>query len=291
MKRVITSIILCYFFTTCKPKVKLENLSYQNLIILSEMSSRVNNERFPNKDLGKIRDIIKYFDRECVKPGIKISDRSSIIFSTFSNNNLISIDIDKYPPGQDRQAFVNSTGNYEKSGLKEKLVLFEDSIKSIYAKERNPGLDLISLLIEKINNGNIIKKNDTISVLNQTTYVNFNNTIYLFTDGYLEYSKNNNQNFYFGEKQIQTIRSYCFLNNKNIKEALESNPKLGLPSYRNPLNNSIHLHILETHERDKDVSTLGYKNSPGLRDNEILEAVWRKWAKESNFKSFSWEKY
>jgi hypothetical protein len=51
------------------------------------------------------------------------------------------------------------------------------------------------------------------------------------------------------------------------------------------------LHIYETHERDKDDKMLNYKNEQGLRDNEILEAVWRKWALESGFKSLEWKKY
>jgi hypothetical protein len=34
-----------------------------------------------------------------------------------------------------------------------------------------------------------------------------------------------------------------------------------------------------------------YKFPKGLRDNEILEGVWQKWAKESGFKTFEWKKY
>jgi hypothetical protein len=48
---------------------------------------------------------------------------------------------------------------------------------------------------------------------------------------------------------------------------------------------------METHERDKDDIEQRYKNPIGMRDNEILEAVWRKWAKESGFKNIKWKKY
>ena len=34
-----------------------------------------------------------------------------------------------------------------------------------------------------------------------------------------------------------------------------------------------------------------YNNPTGLRDNEILENVWRKWAKDSEFKDITWDKY
>ena len=137
----------------------------------------------------------------------------------------------------------------------------------------------------------MVKKNSVLLSDIDTTQLIFENNIYLFTDGYLEYSKSNNQAYYFGENQIKNIRNYCLLNNIDIKNALKSNPKLGLPAYQSPLNKLINLHILETHERDKDVITLGYKNQPGLRDNEILESVWSKWAEESGFNKFTWEKY
>ena len=56
-------------------------------------------------------------------------------------------------------------------------------------------------------------------------------------------------------------------------------------------NKTINLHVYETHERDKNEKLQTYNFEKGVRDNEILEAVWRKWAKESGFKSFEWKKY
>jgi hypothetical protein len=292
MKRSIVLFSLILFVASCRPKPVIENLTYQNIIILSDMSNRIGNTVFPNKDTAIIKEIVNYFEKNCVKPGIKISDRSKIYFSTFTINNHTSVDIEKFDYSiKDKQSFVNSTGNYKNSGLKEMLIQFEDSVRLIYSKERNPGLDLISMLIEKINNENIIKKNHTIKIGNKEINLNYINTIYLFTDGYLEFSKNSNQNFYFGVPQIEKIRNYCLANKMNINEALSSNPNLGIPAYRSPLNSLINLHVLETHERDKNVSEINYKNGPGLRDNEILQAVWTKWANDSGFNNFLWAKY
>jgi hypothetical protein len=53
----------------------------------------------------------------------------------------------------------------------------------------------------------------------------------------------------------------------------------------------IYLHVWETHERDKNIVSQTYKYPIGLRDNEILQAVWKKWAQESGFKGFEWKKY
>jgi len=116
--------------------------------------------------------------------------------------------------------------------------------------------------------------------------------VYVLTDGYLEYQNYNvNNQFYFGLAQIKVLRDYCNLNNLNISYALNKNPKLGIPPLRGSKNKYVHLHILDTHERDRDFVKNYYKNPSGLRDNEILEAVWRKWALESGFKSFEWKKY
>lgn len=292
MKKFLSYLTFLLFISSCTVKPKVTELTYQNIIMLSDMSNRISNKRFPNRDLQKIKDIVSFFNKECVKPGVKTGDRSKIFFSTFTKNNSVEIDIEKfnYSPF-DKQSFVNSTGKYKNSGLNVMLKRFEDSVGVIYKNESNPGLDLISLLIEKINNESIVKKDSTIISNIDTIRFKYENNIYLFTDGYLEYSKSNNLSFYFGDNQIKSIRNYCLLNKTDVKNALISNPKLGLPAYRSPLNKLINLHILETHERDKDVTTLGYKNDPGLRDNEILELVWKKWAIESGFKNFSWGKY
>ena len=73
--------------------------------------------------------------------------------------------------------------------------------------------------------------------------------------------------------------------------ALQSDPSLCLPACYNKFNKYINLHILETHERDKNLISQTYNNLAGQRDNEILEAVWKKWAKDSGFKDLKWGKY
>ena len=77
----------------------------------------------------------------------------------------------------------------------------------------------------------------------------------------------------------------------NIITALEKDKSLGLPNSESKKNQYINLHILETQERDKDIKFQTYKHPKGLRDNEILEVVWSKWAKGSGFKSIEWKKY
>jgi hypothetical protein len=272
------------------PKAKNKSLTYQNIIILSDLSSRIDNK--PPKDTIEIHKIVQYFKNECVKPGAKIGDKSSICFSSFSDRSIATIDIDKVKNLGEKQQFINSTGKYLNSGLNYQIDNFEQKVKNTYANIRNNGLDLISILNEKIENEPIIKKDTYLTDGVDTTYINYDNHIYIFTDGYLEYlNKSTNNQFYFGNSEIDKIRQFCKANNVDITTALKTNHTLRLPPAKNKKNQFVNLHIAETHERDKNDKLQTYKYPTGQRDNEILEAVWKNWATESGFKSFEWKKY
>ena len=290
MKKIITSCLTILFFASCEGELQNKHLTYKNIIILSDMSSRLDNR--PGKDINEIFNIVQYFKTECVKPGEKIGDKSCISFSTFSEKTAATIDISKIKNLGEKQRFINSTAEYKNNGLNQQIIKFNNTVKDVYAKTRNEGLDLISLLIEKISNENIIKVDAFLTDWVDTTFLNYENHIYIFTDGYLEYrDKNENNQFYFSDPEIEEVRKYCINNKVDIIKALELNSTLCLPPYQNKFNKYITLHVLETHERDKIVKKNKYKHPTGQRDNEILEAVWRKWAKDSGFIDLTWGKY
>lgn len=290
MKNILIVCSAIVLLSSCGSEPQNKHLTYQNIVILSDLSSRIDNK--PPKDTDEIHKIVQYFKNECVKPGEKIGDKSSICFSSFSDKAIATIDIDKVKNLGEKQQFINSTGKYQNNGLTYQIDDFEQKVKSAYANIRNKGLDLISILIEKIENEPIVKKDTYLTDGVDTTFVNYDNHIYIFTDGYLEYlNKSTNKQFYFGSSEIDKVRQYCKANNVDIKTALDSNKTLCLSPIKNNKNQFVNLHILETHERDKNTKLQTYNNPTGLRDNEILEAIWRKWATESNFKSFEWKKY
>lgn len=299
MKKIFFYLSICcvpLLHTACTPTAQNKTLTYQNIVILSDMSSRIHHPQFTQKDTTKIQELCDYFKEECVRPGKKIGDNSSLHFSLFTGDIALDIDLGSYKTLTEKQKFINSTGKHQNNGFNEKLQAFNDSIKSLYSHIQNPGLDLISLLIEKIENEPFIKqKEEMISGLD-TTFIQYDNHIYIFTDGYLEYSSNdrkNNDQYYFGRYEIEKVRQYATKNNISIEKSLQQNRDLGLDTTycTNDKNRSIHLHIWETHERDKDALKGTYKHRKGLRDNEILKAVWEKWAMECGFKSFEWKKY
>lgn len=290
MKNVLAICLAIILLVSCGPELKNEYLKYQNIVILSDMSSRLKN--CPQKDTHEIHGIVQFFKNECVKPGEKIGDKSCISFSTFSEKVAISIDIDKIKDLGAKQRFINSTGEYQNNGLEQSIVNFENTVRNVYDTTRNLGLDLISILIEKIENEPIIKQDTFLTDGIDTTFIKYENHIYIFTDGYLEYrNKNVNSQFYFGDSEIKAVRQCCIENGVDIKTALKNDTSLCLPSCKREKNKYINLHILETHERDKDLKLQTYKHPMRQRDNEILGEVWRKWAIESGFKSFEWKKY
>ncbi|WP_433829051.1 hypothetical protein [Flavobacterium anhuiense] len=290
MKILVTFCSAIFLFVSCNPEPQNKNLTYQNIIIISDMSSRLNNK--PPKDIDEINKIVNFFKTECVKPGKKIGDRSSISFSPFSQKTITSIDLEKYKNLSEKQSFINSTGKYRNNGLAQQINIFKNKVESAYSNTRNQGLDLISILIEKIENENIIKSDTTFINGIDTTFIKYDNHIYIFTDGYLEYNnRNRNNQFYFSNSEIDKVRQFSKTNNIDVSKALEAKSSLGLPSEKNNKNHHINLHIFETHERDKDDKLQTYKYPKGQRDNEILQAVWKKWTSESGFKSFEWKKY
>lgn len=292
MKKIIYILVgfVALNLCGCGPESQNKHLTYQNIVILSDMSSRIDNK--PNKDIAEINRIVSYFKNECVKPGEKIGDKSSICFSSFSDKMIASVDIDKIKNLGEKQKFINSTGEYKNKGLTEEIRNFGQKVNTAYADIRNQGLDLVSILEEKIQNDGIVKKDTYLTDSVDTTFVKYDNHLYVFTDGYLEYlNKDGNNQFYFGTSEIEKARTYCRKNSTNIKRALELDSSLGLQFLKAENNKFINLHIYETHERDKNDKFLNYSHIQGLRDNEILEAVWRKWALDSGFKSFEWKKY
>lgn len=282
-------VLFIFLLSSCAPKEKIENLEYQNIIIFSDMSDRL--ELLPNHDISKIKSLIDYFKNDCVAPGKKSGDRSAIYFSALSEQDYYCIDIDSIKDSGEKQMFVNSTSKYINSGLNSKIAQMKTNINNVYSI-RNPGIDLISVLNEKLENSSFIKLDKTYKVGGKIDSIKFINHVYVFTDGYLEYQdyKMNNQ-FYFGLKQIKDLRKYCKRYNVDVLSALKRSSNLGLPPLKGSNNKYVNLHILETHERDRDFVKNKYDNISGLRDNEILESVWRKWATESGFRSFEWKKY
>jgi hypothetical protein len=292
MKLIINltySICLIALFGCKMPKEESEVLNYNNILIYTDLSNRL--EKVPN-DTMLINQLINYFITECVKPGIKVNDRSSIYFSRVnmynSKCNTARIDIGEQKNLQEKQLYVNN--NSKSSTLLSDVDKFKRIVECNYSERDEGGLDILSLLYNEINNGIYIKKPTFILGENDTTYINFTNHLFLFTDGYLEYDTTiGNSDFYFGQPQIEKIRQFCKTNNTLPVEAIKTNPEFKLRPLKAEFNKYINLYILETYDRGLDQQKGTFKYTGDLSDNNILNIIWEAWAKDSGFKSFTWK--
>lgn len=298
MKKLFFPIIFNFLIFSCGSDIN-DNSSknnvrqYQNIVIVGDMSNRLDFYP-PNKDSIFIRDKIKFFKDSCVQAGIKINDFSSIYFTTLNELEPLGVDLSEKTNLKEKQQFVNSTGKFNNSGLNQTLDNLFKEIMVKYVNVRNPGLDLLSLIDEKIGKNIPIKTSKSLpnSLNNSKEIFNYNNHIYLLTDGYLEYiGKNLNSQFYFSTKEIEKLRSYSNKLGKTPKETLKLNPELGLPPINNESFKLINLHVYETLSRDFNYETKVNIHPKGYEDNAILEVVWEKWAMDSGFKSFEWGKF
>jgi len=299
---LFTGLIL--FLSSCKTEIETEknSVKYDNIIIFSDMSNRLDKSIYlPPNDTILINKIADFFVSSCVQPGVKLNDRSSISFSFL---NPVSYKIKKskidleeeFPKSKDKgkkQAYVNST--CKPKNLKKDIKLFKNSIKNVYKNyqkfNNKYGLDVINIINEKINNSNIIKQKSMILGENDTTTINYENHLIIFTDGYLEYNTIKAESSrYYGIDKINKVRNFCKLNYCTPEVAISKFQQPKLPKSFSKINRYVSIYILETNDRNFDKNTGSNKYESGLTDNDILKAVWKFWAKESGFKKFVWQK-
>lgn len=297
MKYLINLVgLLCGIIAlnTCNlhvPQNKSDILEYNNILIYSDLSSRT--LKSPN-DTMVINQLIDYFINDCVKPGIKVNDRSSIYFSrvNFFKSNCPSseIDISGIANLKEKQLFVNN--NSKTRNLTNDIIAFKTSIRCNYQERDKGGIDILSLLYNEINNGNHIKKTSYLYSENDTTTILYNNHLFVFTDGYLEFSKKDgNIEYFFGQPEIQKVRKYCVKNKIAPIDAIKNNPEFKLRPLKSDNNKFINLYVMETYDRGLNEQKGTLKHTGDLSDNNILKIVWETWAIESGFKHFIWKQF
>lgn len=289
--RTALSIAILIFVYGCKfdiPNDVPDIIEYDNIMIYTDLSSRMNKNQ---SDTLVINQIVDFFESGCVKPGIKVNDRSAISFSRAnhqrSNCPSTKIDIGQFIKSEEKQQFVNNKS--ESKNLSKSIFEFKSSVRCNYLERDNGGLDLLSLIYQEVNTGNHIKKPEYLISETDTTTLYFHNHLFLFTDGYLEYSTTaGSKDFYFGEPQIEALRKFCRINKVSPEEAIRNNQQFKIRPLVSDNNKFVNLYILETDDRGFNVQKGTLKNTGDLSDNNILRLVWKVWAEESGFRHFEW---
>ena len=290
--RVLIVILGCFVLASCQMEMsngKNMVLWYDNFSIYSDLSNRMN---YSPVDTAIIDQIVDHFVEECVRPGIKINDRSAISFSKMNhfdtNCGVARIDLSDLD-GQlgAKQKFVNGRGD---NSLQQSIDAFKKVVSCNYLQRDESGLDLLTLLNLEIENGQCSK--DDFQLIGQldTVTIKYTNHVFLFTDGYLEFNrKMGNPQFYFGAKKLSRLRAAVEGDQLiNVEEFLKNNPEYGLPATRNSRNSSINLYVLETYDRGLNTEKGTLLHAGPYSDNNLLKAVWSDWAQRSGFRSFNW---
>jgi hypothetical protein len=289
--KTASSLAIFVFVYGCKldiPNDEPDIIEYDNIMIYTDLSSRLNKNP---SDTLVINQIVDFFVTGCVKPGIKVNDRSAISFSRLnyhlSNCPSAKIDIGQFKNLEEKQQFVNDKN--ESKGLTKSIFEFKSSVSCNYFERDNGGLDLLSLIYQEVSTGNHIKKPEYILSETDTTTLKFNNHLFIFTDGYLEYSTaTGSKDFYFGELRIESVRKFCKTNKVSAEEAIRKNLQFKIRPLFSENNKFVNLYILETDDRGFNVQKGTLKNTGDLSDNNILRLVWKIWAEESGFRHFEW---
>lgn len=293
MRKIKNILVIVVFASllSCKgtPKVEPSILEYDNIMIYTDLSSRM--VKSPSDTLV-INQVIDFFVKDCVKPGIKVNDRSSISFSRInyqrSNCPTAKIDISQIENLEEKQQFVNDQS--EDNSLSKAILEFKNNVRCNYRERDNGGLDIFSILFQEVNSGNHLKETDYLINKTDTTIIYFHNHLILFTDGYLEYStKTGSSDFYFGERQLEALRKFCREEKISPEKAIRNNPEFKIRPLYSENNKFVKLYILETDDRGFNIKKGTYKNTGDLSDNNLLHLVWKVWAEESGFSHFVWK--
>jgi hypothetical protein len=288
-KRILVFIFFISLFVSCKTNneiniEKTDKLILHNIIIISDVTNRITSWPKPIHDTVIIDNLIDYFNQEIIRPGILTNPRHIIQFYNLnpfkqSNCNGISkIDLFGMRNSIEKSKYVNSKsiGNT----LNNDLLNLKETIQCQYKTQDKSGdilnsLNQIFVLDENIMNSQ--PKYDSILEASQV----WENDVFLFTDGYLEFNNMKNSKFSTPSSKIIEIRKLCLQNKKNPTDILDTYPNLKIEPILNKAFNHIKLHILETYDRGIDKTTGISKEA--ISDEIILKSLWNKWALESGF--------
>lgn len=262
----------CSLFSDEPSRVEL---SYDNISVYADLSSRL--DRQPKDEL-LISTLLDYFVADCVQPGVKKDDRSAIRFSRLYDNQTdcgeIGIDLDAFESAKEKARYIKREGTEE--SLTADITRFAEGVSCHYTRPNEVDLNVPSLLAQEVALGTFLKEDKMIVDGRDTAVLKYNNHLILFTSAYPDFPGQGTD--------PQALRERCQATGLSIYELLKVCPELRMNPQLNENNRRVHLYLLETEDR-----TAGEIHPGGLRDNDILKALWEYWAEESGFKSFTWK--
>lgn len=262
----------CSLFSDDPSRVEL---TYDNIIVYADLSGRLDGQ--PRDEL-LVSELLDYFVKDCVQPGVKKDDRSAIQFSRLYTNESdcgkTTIDLDAFDNAKEKARYIERDAN--SGSLTADIALFAEGVSCHYTRPDGVDLNVSSLLAQEVALGTFLKADKIIVDGRDTAVFSYNNHLILFTDAYPDFPGQGTD--------PEILRARCLQTGLSIYELLRDCPELRMNPQLNENNTRVHLYLLETEDR-----RIGESHPKGLSDNDILKAIWEYWAEESGFKSFTWK--
>ena len=261
----------------CTTQHKKFVINHSNIIIFRDFSTRDS-----PRDTGELKTIfMKHFYEGSVKPKIKINDESCIQYIELPDNEVkFKKDISTIKELKLKQYYIlNDLSNDLTKSLTE--IHYNFSIKNM-TNSKKYGFDLISLMLFNLGHQESLKKDSKpiIAIDGDTLIKKYKNHIYVLSDGFLEFEKDNGPNEYrLNEERIDLIRTEAEKAKLKPYTFLTQHPEFCLKPTDEFIDYDIDFHLIGIETREKNNGH--YIHKDGYRDYQIIAAVWKKWAEDS----------
>lgn len=176
-------------------------------------------------------------------------------------------------------------------GLTNDLKRFKKNIAKVYEQRKDKSLnwsgDIFNFMQNSLTELNT-ERDSVVNKVDDAVYIEkFKNIVFLFTDGYIEYgdfakATAKNSHYHLGTKLVGEIRAKCLADNLSPSEVLQKYD-IKLEPVKNPLLRYYDFVVLELDDRSLNAAGSALKRPT---DQEIIQALWARWLKESGVKSW-----
>lgn len=295
------ALIICLFLagahTSCieaTSEATPIKITHHNVVIAPDLSNRLTKYKRPVDDIEIIDSIIALIYPKIAKAKRKMhqADRYQLdlinekqISEYGVNPSAFQIDLQKFENQGERIRYL--MGNEQPSFTRD-LKRWHDELKQLVdtAKQYPLGSDIWSYLNSGVNGDKVDTSTWTTQNDKQIYLNHFQNTLVLFTDGYIE----NDNRFSDGKKkstltqsEIEQFRAHYNKDKRNrtLQQFFEEE-KYGIVPLNNRVLNNLDVLVLEMYDRSKTIG--GATVYP--TDFEIMKIFWRDWFLKSGIKKF-----
>jgi len=298
---IIYSLISCGNATDKKVAQNKDiDIEHFNIIIVPDLSNRIDNNRFPKPidDSQFVSALIDDIYPNILKNRVDINQTdkiqmkftSSKIINLYDiNNSKLKFDFGDFKSQVDRIKYLVNRDN--KAEFSHDKDAFKTEFSRVLAKARAKtcGADLWTFFNNDLNKTCIHNEVRTIEGKKFRYHHKYKNIIVLLTDGYVEaglYGKNNgqkNKKYHLSGRTVKEFRKQFKRSGEMDMKTFFAKNGYGLMPMKNSILKDVEVLAVEFYDRSL---TPAGNATVHPTDGEILELFWNDWMRESGVKKF-----